>query len=267
MADLQGSHDIHISIVSHGHGDMLARLLLDLASSEQSGRFQLSLTHNILEGHFELPVMPFPVHQQNNSKRAGFAHNHNQAFAAPPLPDQRRYFLALNPDIRLGPDVIAALVAELDSRENCGLLAPLVVDSAGQVEQSARSLPSLLSTALRFLSRQTRLRQDEVSSEGGDPDWVAGMALLFPADVYEKLGGFDEAYHLYYEDVDISCRVWLSGKRVCQAGSISVTHDGQWQSRGDWRHMLWHITSALRFFLSPVYRQARQFQQRRHAQQ
>jgi hypothetical protein len=91
-----------------------------------------------------------------------------------------------------------------------------------------------------------------------NPDWVAGMFMLFPRDVFLKIGGFDERYFLYYEDVDLCARLTLADYKILLCSTVSVIHDARRSSHKNLRYMRLHSTSMLRFFLSDVYRQLRQ---------
>jgi GT2 family glycosyltransferase len=58
-------------------------------------------------------------------------------------------------------------------------------------------------------------------------DWVAGMFLLIRTEAFRALGGFDEGFHLYYEDVDFCARAWKAGWKVQVHPEVSVIHDAQ----------------------------------------
>ena len=94
--------------------------------------------------------------------------------------------------------------------------------------------------------------------EAGDPDttpdWVGGMFMLFTRETFDAVGGFDERYHLYYEDVDICARVRTSGKEIVLCPTVEVIHDAQRQSHTSPRFFAWHVVSMLRFFFSKPFR-------------
>ena len=79
------------------------------------------------------------------------------------------------------------------------------------------------------------------------------MFLLFPRASFEALGGFDQRYHLYCEDVDICARVRLQGHDVVLCPRAKVIHHAQRSSHGSFKYFRWHLTSIARLFLSPVY--------------
>ena len=156
-----------------------------------------------------------------------------------------------DPDIRFEKDPFPPLLACLED-SSVGVAAPLVVGGDGSIEDSARRFP----TPFRILCKALG------GCRGGDypvkddtifPDWVAGMFMLFRREVFEQLGGFDQRYFLYYEDVDLCARLRLKGYRAALSPAASVVHRAQRSSHRDPGYMSMHLASMLRFFLSPPF--------------
>jgi len=252
--------DIHISIVSHGQQSLIDGLLNDIGSLVSSSRCQVTITYNIPE-NILLPSSStfFPINVINNSSPKGFAANQNHAFRSALLPNEQRYFLIINPDVRLEGDAITRLVQILEDNENIGLTAPIVLGVDNSIEDSARELP----TPARILAKLFGKRGSWENIKGAQPDWVAGMFMAFRASVDEQIGGFDENYFLYYEDVDICSRLWLEGYLLQTETNTSIVHDAQRKSWRDIRYFRWHIASMLRFFRSDVYRSVKLLHQNR----
>jgi GT2 family glycosyltransferase len=82
------------------------------------------------------------------------------------------------------------------------------------------------------------------------------MFMLFKPDLFSAVDGFDERYHLYYEDVDICARLKIAGYRIMACPTVSVIHSARRESHRNLRYMKWHLQSMLRFFLSRTYRRA-----------
>jgi GT2 family glycosyltransferase len=91
-------------------------------------------------------------------------------------------------------------------------------------------------------------------------DWVAGFFMLFRSGVFERLGGFDERYFLYYEDVELCSRARLAGSKIVWMPGVKVVHDARRHSHRDAKFLYWHLRSIARFFASPVYRAARRLE-------
>jgi GT2 family glycosyltransferase len=81
-------------------------------------------------------------------------------------------------------------------------------------------------------------------------DWVAGMFMLFRAEAFQSIGGFDERYVLYYEDVDLCRRLHAAGRRVLYEPRSEVIHEARRGSRRDPRLALRHLLSMGRYLLS-----------------
>lgn len=242
-----------ISIVSHGQGELVRALLDDLAEWERDSDIQVVLTLNLPEAlPFDAGAYPFPLHIVQNDRPQGFGANHNAAFRLARAGGDFAYYCVLNPDIRLASGVIPALRAILAAHPETGLVAPTVVNREGIAENSARRLP----TPIGILGKAIRLAASgKLPAEPplDPPHWVAGMFMLFPARVFSAVGGFDEAYHLYYEDVDLCCRLRLAGHDIRLAREASVIHDARRASHRSLRYMRWHLASMLRFFTSGVF--------------
>jgi GT2 family glycosyltransferase len=79
------------------------------------------------------------------------------------------------------------------------------------------------------------------------------MFMLLRTTVFRQLGGFDDRYFLYYEDVDLCARIRLSGLDILQLPLPGVIHNAQRSSHRNPKYLRWHIGSMLRFFCSSVF--------------
>lgn len=233
-----------VSIVSHGHGVHLQSLLQDLAALQSPWVQRVVLTLNLPE---PLPLAPaggwpFALQVITNDRPAGFGANHNRAL------DGAHETLAciLNPDVRLAaPDPLAAL-AQTALGDGVGAAYPEQVDNQGRPQDSERQIPS--PTALfrrRVLGRHERV-----------VEWVNAACLVIPVQAWKAVGGFDERYFMYCEDVDLCLRLRLQRLALVKA-PVQVVHAGQRASHRDGRHLAWHVRSLLRLWTSAPYRQAR----------
>ncbi|NKJ91428.1 glycosyltransferase [Rhizobium leguminosarum bv. viciae] len=231
--------DICVSIVSHGQGK-IANLLLDDLDSRCSG-LNVVLTKNIPE---ELPIRDrrYPFLQIENPSPKGFAANHNQAFRR----CDSGFFCVANPDIRLQADPFGHLKAAM-SDPRVGLVAPLIVNPGGTIEDSARYFPTPFGLLRKALGKSDgRFPIDPNRSSA--VDWTAGMFMFFRSEAFAEVGGFDEGFFLYYEDVDICARLWKAGWKVILQPTVSVVHDARRTSHADAKYMRWHVLSMMRYF-------------------
>ena len=127
---------------------------------------------------------------------------------------------------------------------------------AAIVQDSFRDLPS----PLEILRRRVKtwqlptlpLKEDRIY-----PDWIAGICLIMKLETYQYLGGLDEKFYLYFEDVDFGCRARLLGKKIFVVTRCSITHDARRSSHRTPRYLIRHLVAATRFYTSDVYRRAK----------
>lgn len=234
---------ITVSLVSHGQGDLATLLLKDLGQHCAKNTLQILLTLNIDEQlPREISAMPLDIRIIRNPEPKGFGENHNAAFRLA----SGSYFCVINPDIRIHNDPFPHLMAAL--RDGADVAAPVVMGPNGEIEDSARRFPTPLGILQKLLFR---LRDPDYLIEPGkqiEPDWVAGMFMLWRPDAFLKLAGFDEKYFLYYEDVDICYRLREGSGKVVLVSDAAVTHHARRTSHRNPRYLRWHICSMLRYF-------------------
>ena len=185
-----------------------------------------------------------------NPEPKGFGANHNAVFKRM----KGQYFCVVNPDIRLRKDPFPQLTQVLDDRQ-AAVAAPVICNAQGHQEDNVRYFPTPASILAKSLGLWPHIEYPH-GTRPFDCDWVAGMFMLFKPGLFSAVGGFDERYHLYYEDVDICARLKIAGYRVVACPGVSVIHSARRESHQNLRYMKWHLRSMLRFFLSRTYRRA-----------
>lgn len=240
---------VAISIVSHGQTGLLRTLLEDLDNRCRGLPLHLVVTLNKnepLDGPLEGGHLPLTV--VRNRVPVGFAANHNRAFEIVRTYD---YFCALNPDVSLPTDPFPRLIERLKHKE-LGIIGPALKNPQGEIEASGRPVP----TPQGILFKALCLGQDrhyELPHGLSYPDWIVGTFMLFPSQVFAELGGFDEKFFLYYEDVDICLRARFKGYQVGLDPGVHIVHEAQRKSRRHPKYLWWHLRSMTRFFLSPPF--------------
>ena len=233
--------DVTLSVVSHGQNALVNELLGDV-QRVCAVRIALVLTQNIPDPvPFAVENLKCPMEIIVNQEPRGFGANHNAAFKHCRTP----YFCVVNPDIRLPADPFSSLIANFDD-EAVAVAGPLVRSPDGRIEDSARRFPTAASLLKKLFVEE---RKPDYPTEKGPlkVDWLAGMFMLFRGDAYRSAGGFDEAYFLYYEDVDLCHRLGASGKSAVYEPRAEVIHDARRASRREPGLALHHLRSALRF--------------------
>lgn len=240
--------EISISVVSHAQIQLIESLLQDIKQHCQTSSIELILTLNLDEVlPFAADSFVFPIKVIRNSTPMGFATNHNQAFAYA----EGRYFCVMNPDIRLNDDPFKALLACLQD-STVGVSAPLILNMSGKIEDSARRFPTPLKIFCKAFGR-CKGSDYLVKDNPIFPDWVGGMFMLFQRDVFKKLGGFDQQYFLYYEDVDLCARLRFKGYAVVLCPDAKVIHLARRSSHHSFKYLQWHLMSMMRFFCSSLF--------------
>lgn len=224
------------SIVSHGHGEMVAGLAEELLACPEVS--QIVITQNIAE-EVVFPSDPRVEVRRNQAPR-GYGANHNAALADARTP----LVCVLNPDIRLKGNPFAALLRSFDE-QSTALCAPKIVRPDGAIEDSVRRFPTVSSLVAKAFGNDGGTYSDSPSMI--NPDWVAGMFLLMRREAFAKVGGFDESFYLYYEDVDLCWRLRRAGFQIVQDRSVSVTHDARRESRRSLQFAKWHLASMKRY--------------------
>ena len=238
---------ITISIISHGDSEKVENLLKSIGNHENLDNIQLIITENLTEKDTQ-QKSETSLYLRNKTPK-GFAHNHNQAFQHA----QGEYFCVLNPDIIFVQPLFEQLIAHIKS-QHADIISPLIVDSKNIVQDSFRELPTPAKIlARRLFKKQAVIVPDKEIS----PDWLAGMFLFMRSDTFEQLGGFDERYFLYFEDVDFCVRARLAGYQLLLDTTLKAQHDAHRGSQHSFQYLLWHLHSAIKFFVSETYRKAK----------
>ncbi len=133
------------------------------------------------------------------------------------------WIVVANPDVQWGPGSIDALLDAAARWPRAGALGPLIHDPDGSVYPSARELPSLVRGGMHAVLGpmwkanpwSATYRQERLEPSERPVGWLSGSCLLLRRTAFEQIGGFDERYFMYMEDVDL-------GDRLAKAGWLNV---------------------------------------------
>jgi N-acetylglucosaminyl-diphospho-decaprenol L-rhamnosyltransferase len=149
------------------------------------------------------------------------------------------------------------MAAALEADGRRAIVGPRIENPDGSLYPSARTFPSLgdalghaalglVAPRNRFTRRYRMLDWDHAAP--AEVDWVSGACLLVRRSAFDELGGFDEAYFMYLEDVDLCWRAWRRGWRVAYEPGGRVVHaQGVSTDQHPYRMILAHHRSMLRF--------------------
>jgi N-acetylglucosaminyl-diphospho-decaprenol L-rhamnosyltransferase len=157
-------------------------------------------------------------------------------------------FALLNPDVQLDRTSDVACLARHFDAPAVGAVAPALRLPNGRLQDSARGVPTPGQLALRrLMGRELGVVRSDAPV---DVHWVVAAFMLVRRSAFEDIGGFDEAYRLYFEDVDFCVRLWSAGWSVRLDPTVVVRHEHQGASRKSvmGRAFREHVRSAGRFF-------------------
>ena len=155
----------------------------------------------------------------------------NRAVATVP-PDQE-FILIANPDVTWGPGSIDALTDAVARWPRAGTLGPLIRDPDGSVYPSARHLPSLIRGGMHAVVGfawkanpwSKAYRQERLEPSERPVGWLSGSCLLVRRKAFDAIGGFDERYFMYMEDVDLGDRLGRAGWLNVYVPTSEILHD------------------------------------------
>ncbi|AWB83533.1 alpha-D-GlcNAc-diphosphoryl polyprenol, alpha-3-L-rhamnosyl transferase [Corynebacterium liangguodongii] len=143
------------------------------------------------------------------------------------------YFLITNPDVRFLPGSIDELAACLRRRPEAGAVGPRIEEEDGRAYPSAREVPGLFTGIGHALlsglwpsnpfSAAYRAERDMDTERVAG--WLSGSCLMVRWDAFDAVGGFDERYFMYLEDVDFGDRLTRAGWRNVYCPSAVIHHD------------------------------------------
>ena len=157
-------------------------------------------------------------------------------------------FALLNPDVRATSAGDLRRLEEQLADDGVGAVAPALVLPDGTLQDSARWVPTPFDLLVRRISRNDRGAVRVTNPV--DVEWASAACLVVRRGAFDQIGGFDERYFLYFEDVDLCVRLRAAGFRVRYDPTVHLRHDYRAASRAGvrtpaTRH---HIRSAMRFF-------------------
>lgn len=187
-----------------------------------------------------------------NSENVGLAAAINQGAAT----TDAEWILVANPDTRLAPGSIAALVETAMTDDRIGMIGPRVARLDGNPYPTGRRFPSLAVGTVHALlggiwpsNPATRKYFGEPVTTVSDVDWISGCCMLFRRSAFESIGGFDTRYFLYFEETKAALDMHRAGWRVVLDPTVEIRHrEGGSMRSAPFRKIRSHHRSALRFY-------------------
>ncbi len=200
---------------------------------------ELAIRFQLLEGHGNV----------------GYGRGHNLSITQV----NSDFHLILNPDVMLSPECLLQGLQFLRDNPAVAALSPAVEDGHGHKQYVCKRYPTVLDFVLRgfaparvkrwFRQRLAWYEMQDLpeSSPSVHIPIISGCFMLFRTEVLHRVGGFDEAYFLYFEDFDLSLRVHTQGL-LAYVPAMHIVHLGGNSSRKGLRHIGMFARSGLRFY-------------------
>jgi len=187
-----------------------------------------------------------------NTRNVGLAAAINQGAAA----TDGQWILVANPDTKLTPGSIAALIDTAKTDDRIGMIGLRILRLDDQPYPSGRRFPSLAVGIAHALlggiwpnNPATRRYFGDPVTEVSDVDWISGCCMLFRREAFEAVGGFDDRYFLYFEETKMALDMHRGGWRVVLDPRVEIRHrEGGSMRSAPFRKVRSHHRSALRFY-------------------
>lgn len=215
---------LSIIIVNYKSRDYLEKCLASVfVKIDTSVPFEVIVVNNGAEVEMEGLADAFSgVIIIQNAKNSGFGGANN--LGAKEAKGEILFFL--NPDAEIISFDISLITRELEDDPTLGIIGAKLVESSGNVQKWSAGAKITLGSILKNNLQKSGDEKYWQSSEKVEVFWVAGTALFVPRALFLQLGGFDEQFFAYFEDVDLCNRVHLLGKKVLYFPAFSVRHHG-----------------------------------------
>ena len=225
--------DVSIVVVTFDVLSRLRRCLQSIPAALEGLRYEVTVVENGYgDGTWEWLAGLENVRAIRGSPAIGFGSAVNKGL----MEADGRYFLILNPDTLLPPEGVARLEAVMARSPDIGIVGPKLVLSTGDLDRaSRRSFPTPLTALTRMLRLDAAFPGKPAfgaynllhldPDRACDVDAVAGAFLFIRSEIFRSLGGFDEGFWMYGEDLDLCYRANQSGWRVRYEPEVEVLHE------------------------------------------
>ena len=239
------SLDLSVVIVSWNVKEYLMKCLSSVNNNVNNLSYEIIvIDNNSSDGTAEMIRKKFPETKLTiNRENFGFARANNQAFAQ----CRGRYILLINPDTYLIDNSMNRLIEFLESHKEVGVVGPMLLNPDKSIQYICFYFPSLLSELLNSLNLDNVVRRKLLKKrlaklmEKGMPfevDWVPGACLILRSQILNEIGGLDEKYFLFSEEMEWCFRIKARGWKVFLIGNVFVIHYGSRSTKQNIHQML-----------------------------
>ncbi|WP_121490115.1 glycosyltransferase family 2 protein [Chryseobacterium sp. 7] len=220
---------LSVIIVNYNVTQLLRSCVLSLQKYVQEIEYEVIVIDNASTDTSWGDLIPeFPnVHFISSETNGGFSKANNQAVQTA----KGEYILLLNPDTELEGFYMKELLDFADAQPSFGCLGVRMHDAEGNfLPESKRLVPDMfnsfekLFTNFKKNNSKSYYRNDIEENAVEEVDVITGAFLLAKKEIYKKIGGLDEAYFMYGEDIDLCYTFLRNGYKNFYYGKVSILH-------------------------------------------
>lgn len=255
---------LSIVIVNYNVTELLRNCLLSIQQYVQSVPYEVIVIDNAsTDTSWKSLIVEFPdFHFIASEHNGGFAKANNKAIQSA----TGEYILILNPDTELEGLYMKEVLDFADAQSDFGCLGVRMHDVKGDfLPESKRSVPDMFNSFEKLFvnfknnNSKSYYRYDIGENEIDEVEVISGAFFLVKKENYEKVGGLDEAYFMYGEDIDLCYTLLRSGLKNYYYGKASILHHKGESTVKD-EVYLDRFYGAMEIFISKYYKEARPFQ-------
>ncbi|MBN2896223.1 MAG: glycosyltransferase family 2 protein [Campylobacterales bacterium] len=220
----------------------LERVLASFASIE--GEKELIVLDNSPTPALQTLCLRYGAAYLHEPRNIGFGAGHNRAFGARTQPSD--VHLLINPDTRFEGAAVLEFARWLHRQNDIALATPALINPDGTPQHFIRPIPTPFSLIKRRLFGHQKSKMEEYEEIAAIP-FAHGSFLGLRSEIFARLGGFDERFFLYMEDVDLFIRAKALGQTVIYP-HCTITHEHRRGSSKSLKLLLIHLRSAFKFF-------------------
>ena len=215
---------LSIIIVNYNVSFFLEQCLLSVQAACKNISSEIIVVDNHSNDNSCLMIKEhFPsVRLVENKENIGFSKANNQGVAFA----EGEYVLILNPDTVLAEDTLELVLSFADQQENLGAVGVKFIDGTGNfLPECKRNIPTVEIASRKLMGDSKKyyaghIKQEEVS----EVEVLTGAFMLIKRSVYLIVGGFDEDYFMFGEDIDLSYKLLNKGFQNYYFGKATIIH-------------------------------------------
>lgn len=253
-----GKVDISVVIVNYKVREYIANLLNSIQKAKHDLELEIFVVDNNSEdGSVEFLKTRFPdVRYIENDVNLGFGKANNQAIKLA----SGTYTLLINPDTLVSEDTLTVMKEHMDSEPHCGAAGCRILNPDGTfAPESRRSVPTIWSSLTRISGLNTLLPDSKTfgqyylswmkEDEKTRVPVLSGSFMFWRTEVLKDLGGFDERFFMYGEDIDLCYRIQDTDHHITYVPDTSIIHyKGESSKKGDLRYVRIFNKALYQFF-------------------